>query len=137
MKADHTLAQSAHSYRKANDAASFEQALTEIFAESTASNNDRGTSDYELLAGMPDEFAVESLKALSQVQNDAIGKVPMMTPQARTTAKTPIPSAATSPPSAQAPTPESKFNPLPIIMIAIIVIAFSQLFRQKKKNRRS
>jgi len=137
MRAEHTLAQSAHSYRKANDAASFEQALTEIFAESTANNNDRGSSDYELLAALPDEFAAESLKALSQVQNGAIGEVPMMTPQARTPAATPIPSAATNPPSTPEPAPESKFNPLPFIIIVVIVVMVSRLFVQQKKKRRS
>ena len=142
MRADHTLAQSAHSYRKANDAASFEQALTEIFAESTASNSDRGSSDYELLAALPDEFAVESLKALSQVQNGAIGEVPMVTPQARTPsaptpAITPSPSAATGPPSTPEPAPESRFNPLPFIIIVVIVYMVGRLFVQQKKKRRS
>jgi hypothetical protein len=73
MKSDHTLAQSAHSYRRANDAASFEQALSEIFAESMDRGQDQaGESDFDLLASLPDGFAHEVLPALAEMRAQPI-----------------------------------------------------------------
>jgi hypothetical protein len=73
MKSEHSLATKAHSYRKANDAASFEKALNEIFAESNSSgSSDNDLADFDLIAGLPDEFATESLKALTSASNDQI-----------------------------------------------------------------
>ncbi|MCU0720787.1 MAG: VWA domain-containing protein [Pirellula sp.] len=73
MKNDHTLASKAHTYRRANDAASFESALVEIFAESSQSQlGDSGASDFDLIAGLPNEFASEALAALSSMTNKPI-----------------------------------------------------------------
>ncbi|MCE3014501.1 MAG: VWA domain-containing protein [Pirellula sp.] len=75
MRSEHSLAKRTHSYRKANDAASFEKALTEIFAESSSSSsNDDVAADFEMIAGLPDEFATESLKALTMAQNGEIAE---------------------------------------------------------------
>lgn len=82
MKSDHTLANSAHSYRRANDAESFEQALTEIFAESIDGANDQtGESDFDLLAGLPDGFAQQVLPALSEMTTQPIGAGPSVSSQ--------------------------------------------------------
>lgn len=73
MNNDHTLASKSHTYRRANDAASFESALVEIFAESSQSQmGDGSTSDFDLIAGLPDEFASEALAALSSMTNKPI-----------------------------------------------------------------
>lgn len=73
MKNDHTLANKAHTYRRANDAVSFESALVEIFAESSQSQSGDGSnSDFELIASLPDEFASEALAALSSMSNKPI-----------------------------------------------------------------
>jgi uncharacterized protein YegL len=77
MKSDHSLAQLSHSYRRANDAASFERAVSEIFAESASLDDSiAGQSDFDLLAGLPDDFAQESLRALSQLQTQYLQPSP-------------------------------------------------------------
>jgi hypothetical protein len=73
MKSDHTLAQRTHSYRRANDAASFEKALSEVFAESTNSaSGDASASDYDAIASLPNEFAKDALQALATSSNGEI-----------------------------------------------------------------
>ncbi|XZE22502.1 VWA domain-containing protein [Pirellulaceae bacterium SH449] len=72
MKSDHTLASKAHTYRRANDASSFESALIEIFAESNQATDDGSSSDFDLIAGLPDEFASEALAALAGMVNKPI-----------------------------------------------------------------
>lgn len=72
MKAAHSLATRAHSYRRADDEQSLEQAISEVFAETSDQNQDN-LSDFEMLAGLPDEFAVESLQALGRIGNNPIG----------------------------------------------------------------
>ncbi len=77
MSADHSLAGRAHSYRRADDAASLENALREVFAESSSSQDfvdDRNDSTHSLLAGLPDDenFAREILAALATSSNQEI-----------------------------------------------------------------
>ena len=73
MQSDHSLASKSHTYRRANDAASFESALIEIFAESNQSaTDDGGASDFDLISGLPDEFASEALAALSSMANQPL-----------------------------------------------------------------
>lgn len=77
MQSDHSLAARSHSYRRADDAASLEQALQEVFAESThADDLDSAQADFDLIAGLPDEFARDALVTLSQLQNQPIGSPP-------------------------------------------------------------
>lgn len=101
MKSEHSLATKAHSYRKANDAASFAKALNEIFAESnSAGSSDNALADFDLIAGLPDEFATESLKALTSASNNQIGEA---RPNAIAAAPSTIDSAASSPASSSGP----------------------------------
>lgn len=75
MKRDHTLAKMAHSYRRANDPASLEQAIREVFAE--LSNDSGGFSmeeAFELLAPFPTEAATAAIEALSNPANHPIGE---------------------------------------------------------------
>ncbi|MCY2975558.1 MAG: VWA domain-containing protein [Planctomycetota bacterium] len=72
MQSDHSLASRAHSYRRANDASSFEQALTEIFAESADSSTGSSAANFDMIAGLPDDFAAEALKALATSRNQKI-----------------------------------------------------------------
>ena len=77
MAAKHSLASRAHSYRRADDARSFEKALAEVFAESSnPTNDDQGTNDFELIAGLPDELAKQALAALALPRNTGIGFAP-------------------------------------------------------------
>jgi hypothetical protein len=77
MTADHSLAQRAHSYRRAADAASLTQALQEVLAEATeadaltAGATDR-LSDFELIADLPEDFAREVLATLAVPVNREI-----------------------------------------------------------------
>jgi von Willebrand factor type A domain len=68
MQSDHSLVQRSHSYRRANDAASFEKALKEIFAESSFDAND-GNDGFEVLAALPDGLAEQALVALREGGN--------------------------------------------------------------------
>jgi hypothetical protein len=73
MQSDHTLASTAHSYRRANDAAGLQRALSEIFAESSDGGQDQaGDSDFDLLAGLPDGFVQQVLPALSEMKSLAV-----------------------------------------------------------------
>jgi hypothetical protein len=71
MQSDHSLATRAHSYRRADDDRSLTQALTEVFAETTV-DDQAGADSFELLAGLPDEFATQAIAALSQRNDEPI-----------------------------------------------------------------
>ena len=71
MASEHSLATSAHTYRPAADAQSLVEAISEVFAESTTTGQD-AQGDFDLLAGLPDGFAEEAIKALSEVRNEPI-----------------------------------------------------------------
>jgi uncharacterized protein YegL len=73
MQADHSLANRSHSYRRANDAASFEKALQEIFAESSVDANTGGDGDgFSLIAGLPEGMAEQVLKTLRETGQELI-----------------------------------------------------------------
>lgn len=67
MQSDHSLAKFAHSYRRADDAAAFQEALVEVLAES--GGQDDGVGDFEMLEGLPSEVAAGVLKSLSSPKN--------------------------------------------------------------------
>lgn len=75
MQAAHSLSSKSHSYRRANDAASFERALSEIFAEESASSDgDAAQGNFDLISGLPDEFASELLTSWALLPNGPIGQ---------------------------------------------------------------
>jgi len=66
MSTDHTLKRKAHSYRSADDPDSLVQAVEEIFAEVSVSGDIHvGEDAFEVLAELPDEFAMVLLESLS------------------------------------------------------------------------
>lgn len=143
MAANHSLAGRAHSYRRADDARSFEKALQEIFAESSSQTDDQGTNDFELIAGLPDELAKQALAALALPRNNSIAyaATPAVTPQNPTNTTNPI---NRSPPVAYNPTkPGSSaidsvvgfLSALPCFFTIIIVIVLVVLLSKKKKSR--
>jgi hypothetical protein len=71
MKSQHTLATRAHSYRSAADDAALEQAIGEVFAE-TSADDQNAEDDFELLASLPDGFAEEALRALTAIRNEPL-----------------------------------------------------------------
>jgi hypothetical protein len=147
MQSAHTLASRTHSYRRANDAASFEQALTEIFAESADSNADGGASNFDMIAGLPDAFATEALAALAKTRNGQIedSETRPSVGGSQRFPPTPAPNSA-APAGSNFPVP-SPIAPPPVaqdqgigfgFLIAIVVFAII-LFNgmTKKKRRRS
>ena len=74
MQTDHTLATMAHSYRRANDPASLEQAIREVFAEVSTDGGDFSMDEaFQYLAPLPIETATAALTALATSGNDPIG----------------------------------------------------------------
>ena len=70
----HTLANKVHSYRGADDPAALTQALSEVFAEVSASSSGGGAVDFELLEGLPFEVAAAMVSTLGMPSNNPIGE---------------------------------------------------------------
>jgi uncharacterized protein YegL len=129
MKSDHTLASKSHTYRRANDASSFESALIEIFAESNQAADDGSASDFDLIAGLPDEFASEALAALASMINKSIDGGPVSV-ESDTFAVPSPDGGATSPNN---PPPGGNFWFI-VAIVVFIVIFFNGLFKSSKKR---
>lgn len=71
MANEHTLASSAHSYRRADDVETLTSAISEVFAE-TVGDDQSGQSDFDLIQGLPDGYAEEIIKRLTVVNNEPI-----------------------------------------------------------------
>jgi len=75
MKEDHLLATKVNSYRRANDQASLQKALTEILAELNVADDDVAAAEaFELLEPLPVEVCGSMLQALAKADNSPIGK---------------------------------------------------------------
>ena len=118
----HTLAARAHSYRAADDPASLQRAIAEVFAELDGAGTDAaGEEAFDEIAPIPGEVAVAMLKALSSSGNEPVGQVkrsagPLGTPTPR---PVPTPASATS----------TSQDPKPVIMLFAAVVVFIVLFR--------
>lgn len=73
MQKDHSLATKVHQYRRADDAEALNQAVAAVFAESDSATDQSGESDFDWIAGLPDEFAAEALAAVSKIDNTPVG----------------------------------------------------------------
>jgi uncharacterized protein YegL len=145
MVANHSLADRAHSYRRADDAQSFERALAEIFAESSNQTDDQGTSDFEMIAGLPDELAKQSLAALATPRNDniSLAKAPILvSPNHAPSPSQSVPTTASNPslPPHTAPPPASSITSffgflatLPIFLTIIFFFIVMVLLTKKKR----
>ena len=71
MQSDHSLARSAHSYRRAGDQAALAQALTEVFGE-TIDEGRSTQADFEMLAGLSDETAAAIVNGLTAQRNEPL-----------------------------------------------------------------
>lgn len=87
MKSDHSLATRVHNYRRADDDRSLQQAISDVFAEASADDQD-AAEGFELLAALPDGFAEQALEALSSKGNQPI----VGSPQERATTNIFVPS---------------------------------------------
>jgi hypothetical protein len=139
MRGDHSLATKVHSYRRADDPDTLTQALSEVFAETSGNDQDTaGVSDFEFLAGFPDEVAAAALVALSETDNQPIGEsrppVVHATPSHRPpTAQTPTPTQAT-PPEA---TERGRGNLFwKVLVIFVVLYVAKGLFSGRARQRR-
>lgn len=74
MQNDHTLATLANSYRRANDPASLQTAIQQVFAEvENHADTGAGESDFSELANIPDEIILSIIDALNDSGNQPIG----------------------------------------------------------------
>jgi hypothetical protein len=108
MKGDHTLARKVHTYRRANDPASLNSAVSEVFAElSTKAATDTGGADsFEMIQGLPDGLATAALVALTTAQTQPVGDpVPSAPPQGQNTPPNEANTPSTVTPAPSAPTP--------------------------------
>jgi len=130
MQSDHTLASKSHTYRRANDASSFESALIEIFAESNQSKNDDGSaSDFDLIAGLPDEFASEALAVLSTMVNQPLE----VEPESNSSPSFPSASSGGIPVAASKPKSGGNFWFVVAIVVFISIFLNGLLKSQKKR----
>ncbi|MEM7314829.1 MAG: vWA domain-containing protein [Planctomycetota bacterium] len=75
MQKNHSLATKVHSYRRADDPQSLTRAVQEVFAETTGGASDAEESDFELLEGIPVEFAQAALVSLAESGDTPIGAI--------------------------------------------------------------
>lgn len=80
MSGQHSLATAINgSYKEADDAKSLAKAVQAVLAESSGSSGDADESDYELLQGIPDDFAKTALKTLAKTDDTTpIGEKPVV-----------------------------------------------------------
>lgn len=137
MKEDHTLATKAHSYRRADDAASLKQAISEVFAEVGRTGADAAVEGaFEVLAAIPNEIAMAMVQALSRMDNRPIGAAPLprvaASPASPAAAGPPVP---TGPP--QSPTPDSSSGVSSYVLVFVILLLMIMgLGRVSRKGRR-
>lgn len=133
MAENHSLATKVHTYRRADDPASLEQAISEVFAETSDEGGDASESDFEVLAAVPKEVAAAALQALSQRNNAPLGEQPG-SPEADAAA---VPGSA--PPGAAAPRgaqSEDGGSGTWIVVFMIVVIAVVSFFSASRRRRR-
>ncbi len=146
MADKHSLESRAHSYRRANDLASFEKALQEIFAESNSRADDQGTSDFETIADLPDELAKAALASLAIPKNSPIGFANNQT-ESHPDAAGPVTPATQVAPAPTAPsvslpvqtnavgTIVGFLSLLPCCFVIILVFVLVVAFGQSKKRK--
>src|SRR2546426_696257 len=142
MKKDHTLATKVHSYRRANDPASLNRAITEVFAEIAGTATDVAQAEaFEFLAPIPGEVASAMIQALSSSGNHPIGTQP---PSDTAPKPQPAPPAAAPTPGAPPPTvpPAQPFqsapsrNRFPVWPIIIGALLLLSIFKRIRKGAR-
>ena len=130
MKAEHTLAAMAHSYRSADDPESLVRAIRETFAEVSGDEGSLSMEEsFDLIGPLPAAMAESMLQALSVSGNEPIGVVrnrteppPRQTPNTRS----PAPSGpAPQPPPGDEPGTwrGNFFKILPILALVALVMA--------------
>ena len=137
MSADHSLATRVHAYRRADDAESLREALAESLAETVdAADDGAAESEFELLAGLPDELALAAIEALSRSTVPPIDEPPDSLPRAVSPSVTPTSgwTGNNQPPGGRA----AEHRGVPVwlvILIALLVFSFiSKLGRLARRH---
>lgn len=142
MQSDHSLASRAHSYRRANDASSFEKALSEIFAESADSSTDSSAANFDMIAGLPDDFAAEALKALATNRNEkiSVSQTPYRNASSPAASSPSGPAAIVAPPNG----PTATVPPVQedggvgvgffIAIVVFVIVLFNGLTKSKRRR---
>jgi uncharacterized protein YegL len=144
MNRRHTLATRVHSYRSANDPASLQRALAEVFGEIGGRGNDVATAQaFAEIKPIPAEVAQTMIQALSSSGNQPIGERPRRNPE---TITPPSNTQASPPPSASRPVavPRATAKALPwaAVVSGFFCVGFSGLvllvliIRLAKRSRR-
>lgn len=147
MRQDHTLARTAHSYRRANDAASLQRAVAEVLAEVARPRTDTAQADaFDELAAIPSELAAAALQALSSSGNHPIGTKPTAPRSADASKPAPgvqAPASAAAPPAAPVPTGppgpgrsshvRAPFGGLFWLLVLAFVIAFVRILFKSRR----
>lgn len=126
MKQDHSLATQVNTYRRADDPSSLQQAISEVvLGESTSAASDVGESDFEVLAGLPDDVAVGALRALTAPANQPIGdQRPGLSSDAAIATQNPnAPSSNTTFPNGL-PANQVAWGPLAICGLGCVAVVF-------------
>jgi hypothetical protein len=126
MNADHTLATKVNSYRRADDPASLQKALSEILAEVSVSGDDTAAAEaFDLLAPLPAELCGSMIQALAQVNNQPIGTNAAVAPARPQPGQRKAARANTAPIPAKQPKEDDDggFPWVPIIVLLIIGFA--------------
>lgn len=71
MQSDHSLATKVNSYRRADDDTSLQEAISQVFAETSTDDQD-ASDDFSMLEGLPDGFAEQAIAALTEVNNEPL-----------------------------------------------------------------
>lgn len=128
MAARHTLAKMAHSYRSANDPESLKRAVGEVFAEVAATADGSAAADaFAELDGIPDDFALAVIKALTTVDNAPVA--PLATSAG---------GSSGSPVATAAPQDTDSFQIAPFVIVVFVatITLFRVVFGKKRKRRK-
>ncbi len=138
MRKAHTLATKVHSYRSADDPASLDRALSDVFAEIGGTDQTHTDEDaFEQIAPIPDEMAQAMLKALAVSGNQPIGSgnfQAKMEKPFREASKRSMPPAG-PPPAPRSVSEDGTFWYWGILIAVIIVMLMRGKRRRKGDNR--
>lgn len=128
MAQQHSLATQTSTYRNANDPSSLAKAIGDVvLGESSGGTDDAaGQSDFELLAGLPDQVAMASLAALTTASNEPVqasqNPRPGYQSNSSPSSSSPAHSNSRSPKPPKDKSPFSSFTILVFMFILFVII---------------
>ncbi|MGE0607650.1 MAG: VWA domain-containing protein [Pirellulales bacterium] len=139
MSGEHTLAQRANSYRKADNPESLERAVSEVFAEvgSSGQQDSVDAEQFAMIQGLPTEVASAMLAALTETGNEPIGESPNRTAASPgSAAPSPVP-GQNSPAQNPAQPDGGGMSPWKVLMFVVLLLVVRMLFRGKRTQQRT